>query len=81
MITNQNESEDPQSLEDQLPNEEVEVEEEDNEEADEADVYMPLAQGLYDILFNQVSVTDAVSQLMLGEQSEDVEFLLSSEEY
>ena len=45
--------------------------------ADENDVYMPLASGLYEILFNHVSVEETISQLMLGEQSEDVEFLLA----
>ncbi len=45
--------------------------------ADELDVYMPLAQGLYQILYEQVSVADMISQLMLSEQSEDVEFTLS----
>jgi len=40
---------------------------------------MPLASGLYEILFNNVSVEDTVSQLMLGEQSEDVEFLLADD--
>lgn len=45
--------------------------------ADANDVYMPLASGLYEILFNHVSVEETISQLMLGEQSEDVEFLLA----
>ncbi len=47
--------------------------------ADDNGVYMPLASGLYEILFNNVSVEDTVSQLMLGEQSEDVEFLLADD--
>ena len=38
---------------------------------------MPLASGLYEILFNHVSVEETISQIMLGEQSEDVEFLLA----
>jgi glycerol-3-phosphate dehydrogenase (NAD(P)+) len=46
------------------------------EKAAELDVYMPLAQGLSQILFEQVSVADMVTQLMLSEQSEDVEFTL-----
>ncbi len=44
--------------------------------ADESNVYMPLVQGLYEILFNDVSVADTVSKLMLSEKSEDVEFSL-----
>lgn len=43
--------------------------------ADDNNVYMPLASGLYEILFNKMSVAETISQLMLGEQSEDVEFL------
>ena len=48
------------------------------EKAAELDVYMPLAQGLSQILFEQVSVADMVTQLMLSEQSEDVEFTLGA---
>ena len=39
-------------------------------------VYMPLVNGLHQILFEQVSLADAVSALMLSEQTHDVEFAL-----
>ena len=44
------------------------------EQADKQDVYMPLAQGLFEILFNHVGVAEMVSKLMLSEQSDDVDF-------
>lgn len=46
------------------------------DKAKENDIYMPLASGLYDIIFSGVSVSEMVEQLMMGEQSQDVEFLL-----
>lgn len=42
--------------------------------ADELDVYMPLVNGMYDILFNNKTVAEVVGSLMLGELSTDVEF-------
>lgn len=42
--------------------------------ADEFNVYMPLVNGLYDILFNNKTVAEVVGSLMLGEHSDDVEF-------
>lgn len=49
------------------------------DKAKENDIYMPLASGLYDIIFSGVSVAEMVEQLMMGEQSQDVEFLLHQE--
>ncbi len=44
--------------------------------ADELNVYMPLVQGLYEILFNQGDLQSVIKKLMLGEQNTDVEFIL-----
>jgi len=44
--------------------------------ADELGVYMPLVQGLYQILYQQVPLQDAVSQLMENAQTTDVAFTL-----
>ena len=46
------------------------------DKAKENDIYMPLASGLYDIIFSEVSVSEMVEQLMMGEQNQDVEFSL-----
>ncbi|MFC3282982.1 NAD(P)H-dependent glycerol-3-phosphate dehydrogenase [Litchfieldella rifensis] len=43
-------------------------------------VYMPLAEGLYQVLFNDVPVRQMARMLMQGEQSSDVEFILSRED-
>ncbi len=42
--------------------------------ADELDVYMPLVNGLYQIIYNGSSVRNIVASLMLGEQALDVEY-------
>ncbi len=42
----------------------------------EMQVYMPLACGLYEVLFNQMPVEKVIRGLMTGEQSTDVEFVL-----
>ncbi|CAM4007876.1 NAD(P)H-dependent glycerol-3-phosphate dehydrogenase [Vreelandella rituensis] len=47
--------------------------------AREAGVYMPLAEGLYKVLFEGVPARDMAGYLMLGEQSSDVEFILPRE--
>ena len=47
-----------------------------HDKAQREGVYMPLVNGLYQILFEQVSLADAVSALMLSEQTHDVEFTL-----
>lgn len=44
------------------------------EKAEELGVYMPLASGLYRIIYEQESIEDIVSSLMLSEQALDVEF-------
>lgn len=46
--------------------------------ADELQIYMPLVQGLYEILFLGGNVFDVIKRLMLGEQNTDVEFVLPS---
>lgn len=43
--------------------------------ADELDVYMPLASGLYTILFEGGEVSEVVMQLMQNPHQEDVEFI------
>ncbi len=42
--------------------------------AEQLNVYMPLVNGMYDILHNGKSIDEVVDTLMLGEQSTDVEF-------
>lgn len=43
-------------------------------------IYMPLAEGLYQVLFNDVPARQMAKMLMQGEQSSDVEFILSRED-
>lgn len=47
--------------------------------AEELGVYMPLASGLYRVLFEGASLESIVSSLMLGEQALDVEFAAQDE--
>ena len=42
--------------------------------AEELDIYMPLASGLYEVMFNHKSVKDIVRTMMVSDQTEDVEF-------
>ncbi len=49
------------------------------EKADELGVYMPLATGLYRIIYENESLRSIISSLMLSEQALDVEFEASSE--
>lgn len=42
--------------------------------ADELDIYMPLVDGLYEILFSNKSVAEVVQALMMGDLTTDVEF-------
>lgn len=42
--------------------------------AEQLNVYMPLVNGMYDILHNGKSIDEVVDTLMLGEQNTDVEF-------
>lgn len=44
--------------------------------SDELGVYMPLVQGLHQILFEGGELIDVVKNLMLGEHNSDVEFVL-----
>lgn len=48
--------------------------------AAEIGVYMPLAEGLYHVLFDGVPAQDMARTLMMGEQSSDVEFILPRED-
>ncbi|SFU63668.1 NAD(P)H-dependent glycerol-3-phosphate dehydrogenase [Halomonas korlensis] len=50
------------------------------EKALEDGVYMPLAEGLYQVLFNGVPAREMARLLMRGEQSSDVEFVLPRED-
>ncbi|HSH57115.1 MAG TPA: NAD(P)H-dependent glycerol-3-phosphate dehydrogenase [Halomonas sp.] len=43
-------------------------------------IYMPLAEGLYQVLFKGVPAQEMARLLMLGEQSSDVEFVLARED-
>lgn len=45
------------------------------QKADELDVYMPLVQGLYAILFGNKSISEIAHKLMMGEQNHDVKFM------
>jgi len=49
------------------------------EKADELGVYMPLATGLYKIIYENESLRSIISSLMLSEQALDVEFAARSE--
>ena len=46
-------------------------------QAENMQVYMPLVNGMFDILHNGKSIADVVDQLMLGEQNDDVEFAVT----
>jgi glycerol-3-phosphate dehydrogenase (NAD(P)+) len=50
------------------------------DKAREDGVYMPLAEGLYQVLFKGVPAREMAKMLMLGEQSSDVEFILPRED-
>ena len=45
------------------------------QKADELGVYMPLASGLYSILFEHKSIAEVARGLMMGEQNTDVDYL------
>ncbi len=49
--------------------------------ADDKEIYMPLVSGLYAIMFEGKKIPEVVSTLMLGQQSTDVEFVLSREDH
>ena len=44
------------------------------QQAEELGIYMPLVNGLYDIIYTSKSINDVVGTLMFAEQSRDVEF-------
>jgi glycerol-3-phosphate dehydrogenase (NAD(P)+) len=44
------------------------------EEAERLDVYMPLANALYQVLYHKKEILDVVKDLMLGDNNHDVEF-------
>ena len=44
------------------------------EQAEQLEVYMPLVNGLYDIIYMQKDINDVVGALMFAEQNRDVEF-------
>lgn len=46
------------------------------EQAQQLDVYMPLVNGLYEIIYNRKSLDDVVANMMGAEQSRDVDFSL-----
>jgi glycerol-3-phosphate dehydrogenase (NAD(P)+) len=46
------------------------------EAADQRDIYMPLVNGLYAIIYERRCVRDVIGELMLAEQAHDVEFVL-----
>ncbi len=44
------------------------------QQADDLNIYMPLVNGLYDIIYNKKTISDVVGSLMFAEQNLDVEF-------
>lgn len=44
--------------------------------ADEFGVHMPIVSGLYEVIFNKRSLKDVMTDLMHGDQTSDVEFVL-----
>lgn len=48
------------------------------ERAREQDIYMPLASGLYEILFSDKPLPQVIARLMQGEHNHDVEFTMGS---
>ncbi len=45
--------------------------------ADELEIYMPLVSGLHSVMFEGLTIAEVVSKLMLGEQTTDVEYIIS----
>jgi glycerol-3-phosphate dehydrogenase (NAD(P)+) len=48
--------------------------------ADEHDIYMPLVQGLYKVLFGGESISAVIKTLMMAERNTDVEYTLPKDE-
>lgn len=44
------------------------------QQAEELNIYMPLVNGLYDIIYNRKTIDEVVGTLMFAEQNRDVEF-------
>jgi glycerol-3-phosphate dehydrogenase (NAD(P)+) len=44
------------------------------QQSDQLDVYMPLVNGLYEIIYSRKTISEVVGGLMFSEQSRDVEF-------
>lgn len=44
----------------------------------ELDIYMPLVQGLYDVVYQGASVSEVANTLMMSDQGADVEFVMPS---
>jgi len=44
--------------------------------AEELDVYMPIVNGLYQILFEHKPVHEVINNIMMREQPSDVEFVV-----
>ncbi len=45
--------------------------------ADDLEVYMPLVNGLYEVVFNKRPVKEVIQRLMMSEQGTDVEFVVA----
>lgn len=48
--------------------------------ADEQEIYMPLVQGLYKVIYERAPLQKVIEQLMLGEQNSDVEYTLPKDQ-
>lgn len=48
--------------------------------AKQLDVYMPIVTALYQIIYQQMSVTDVIHELMTGQHNHDVEFITNEEQ-
>lgn len=47
-------------------------------QAEEMAIYMPLVNGLYAVIYQQKTIAEVVGQMMVAEQSRDVEFLTTA---
>jgi glycerol-3-phosphate dehydrogenase (NAD(P)+) len=45
--------------------------------ADELDIYMPLTQGLYEVIYGGQTMTEVIESMMSGVQNQDVDFVWS----
>lgn len=50
------------------------------DEADAQDIYMPLVQGLYAIIYQGKTLDEVVATMMFAEQPQDVEFMLAEDD-